>query len=454
MYSQRKNQTSNLKLSNKIEILNIIKESLYRRGIDLSKGGVINFFDRDGTINIKNPELREAIQNAKGGNIVAGTLTGKLPEELNDLLKGFSFLGSAGGGMIYLPSLEKKIPFVIPPEKIKEVETIYEEILKEYGIEEDLVENWHLQFNSYEEEINQGMILLLSGDPIEKSDYLARGTKEERLLEAKPEERFEKQIVEFTAVEGGEHGKEILEILYQRLKDVKGVKMVPPGAFNDRTGKHTGADITALDKGDLFNIILEAYPNIIPHFMGNSTNDVPAIRATWSKDDGIVSMVLPPELEHDDTALIAMLANFAEKNNKELVLVEPGEGEEFGSKYATNILNDPQYLAEQLINTENLNRIHEYSQMYERMEKEGKIPNSILDNKNELQKLVDSDKQPILTVNDIGRYLEYNLKRRGLTINNVNKTMDLVKRLYDISNINKELKGIETKDESEVFEYV
>lgn len=449
MYYQRKDQSSKLTLSNKIRILNFIKEALSHKGIDLSQGGVINFFDRDGTINIKNEKLRDAIQNAKGGNVVAGTLTGKLPEELNDVLKGFSFLGAAGGGMLYLPSLEKKIPFVIPPEKIKQVEEIYQEILNEYGIKDDLIQSMRLQYNSFEEEMNQGMILLLSQDPIEEKDYLARGTKKERLLEGDQEDRFEKKIVEFTALEGGKYGKQILETLYERMKQVEGIKMVPPGAFGDRTGKHTGADITALDKGDVFNIILEAYEKVIPHFMGNSTNDIPAIRATWSKDEGIVSMVLPPNLEHADTALIAMLANLAKQNNKNFVLVEPGEGEEYGSEYATRILNDPSYLGQKLISKENLEKIEKYSNYYEQMEKEGKIPQSLLSTKEELQEMMDAKKEPMYEIGDIGSFLG------GVSYMQLNQTTkeQVAQKLQKIAQRNQELKQAKTKEESEGLEH-
>lgn len=441
-----KNQ-SKLKLSEKIEILNLIKEALSKKDIDLSNGGIINFFDRDGTLNIKNPELREAIQNAKEGNIVAGTLTGKLPEELSDVLKGFSFLGSAGGGMLYLPSIEKKIPFTIEPEKIKEVEKIYRDILKEYGINEDLIEDPeypHLQMNSYEEGINQGMILLLSNNETEEKDYVNRGTSKERLLKALPEERYNRDIVEMTAIEGGEKGKEILEELYKRIQNIDGIKMVPPGFFGDRTGKHTGADITKLDKGDVFNIILDAYPDVIPHFMGNSTNDIPAVQAVWSRGNGgIVSMVMPPELEHDDTPLIALLSHYSKQYNKNLILVEPGPKDEFGSQYATEILKNPSLIGEKLKSDKNLENIDKYEEIYEEMSKNGKIPKSILDSCKALVESFEEEHTPMLTSDDMEKSV-INIRKKQID--------NIAQKLKNIADTNEKIKSGKNEqwDESEV----
>ena len=431
MYYHRKSVGNNIKLTDKVTILTLIQAALIKKEIDLSKGGIINFFDRDGTINIENPELRDAIKNAKDGNVVAGTLTGKLPEELNDILQGFSFLGSAGGGMIYLPSIETKIPFKIPQDKLKEVERIYTDILKEYGINEDLIQGIHLQYNSYEEDIDQGMILLLSNNPVEKQDYLNRGTKEERLLKAEPEERFNKTIIEATAVQGGAKGKEILEKLYEKLQQVEGIKMVPPGFMGDRTGKEMGADITTLDKGDVFGIILDAFPDVMPHFMGNSTNDIPAVKAVWSRDEGIVSMVLPPSLEHEDTALISMIANCAEKYSKNLVLVPPGPDEEYGSAYATEILNNPAMLGEHLKSEFNLEKIKEYSQLYETMKDNGKVPQSIINANSDLEEHVRANKVPIITIQDIEESVSKTVQTE------MYKT---VKKLNEIAKLNTQLK--------------
>ena len=261
-----------------------------------------------------------------------------------------------------------------------------------------------------------------------------------------------------TAVEGGELGKEILEELYERLREIDGIEMVPPGACDDRTGKQWLADITKFHKGHLFDIILEILleraPYVIPHFMGNSTNDVPAIKSAWAREDGIVSMVLPPNLEHGDTPLIAMLANFAVKHKKSLVLVEPGPDKEFGSEYATDVINHPEMLANHLFSKKNIETINKYATLYKEMEKEGKIPKSLLMVMEDLEKLVKEEKQPKLAAEGIGQSL-INVAEQGyLNVTNFKRMIEQFNKLYDVAEINEELKGNNTNDEREVFDVV
>lgn len=473
-----------------------INKALSAAGINISYGAIIHFFDRDGTLNINNELLQEAIKNAKNGNILVGTLTGKLPEEVSNSLKGFMFLGAAGGGMIYLPNIEEKIAFEIPPEKIEEIENIYKNILRKHGYEEDIIQSIRLQYNAYNKDEQKGQILLLSGEKIEKTDYIDnRGymagrfdketeeiqqkieqlqqqinisttdeetkklTKEINLLKDKLKNiRYERNIVEMTAVEGGEFGLEIIEELYEQLKNVDGIEMVPPGACDDRTGKQWLADITKFHKGHLFDIILEVLleeaPFVIPHFMGNSTNDVPAIKSAWARENGIVSMVLPPNLEHGDTALIAMLANFAEENNKSLVLVEPGEGKEFGSEYATDIINNPENIANHLLSKKNVETIHQYSMLFKEMVKEGKIPKSLLREKEELEKIINEEKKNKLTAENIEKTLINNAEKGYLNITNYKNLIKQFNYLYDIAETNEALKSHNRSIEREVLDRV
>ena len=491
------------KSKTKEEIIKVIEENgemidraLEERGINLTSGAIVHFFDRDGTLNIKNILLQAAIKNSKNGAVMVGTLTGKLPEEISDNLKGFMFLGAAGGGMVYLPDIEEKIAFEIPKEKIEQVEEIYKEILRKHGVEEDIIQSIRLQYNAYNEEEKRGQILLLSGEEVEKSDYIdnrgylaGRFDKETEEIQNEIEEkqnkrdavtseeekeeldkeiqllkeklkniRNDRKIVEMTAVEGGEIGKEILEELYERLREIDGIEMVPPGACDDRTGKQWLADITKFHKGHLFDIILEILleraPYVIPHFMGNSTNDVPAIKSAWAREDGIVSMVLPPNLEHGDTPLIAMLANFAVKHKKSLVLVEPGPDKEFGSEYATDVINHPEMLANHLFSKKNIETINKYATLYKEMEKEGKIPKSLLMVMEDLEKLVKEEKQPKLAAEGIGQSL-INVAEQGyLNVTNFKRMIEQFNKLYDVAEINEELKGNNTNDEREVFDVV
>ena len=170
-------------------------------------------------------------------------------------------------------------------------------------------------------------------------------------------------------------------------------------------GMISGADVTVFDKGDVIKIFAKARPNIIIHYMGNSYNDLPAVSATCSLEKGIVSMVLPPNLEHGDAQLIAMLSHLAKEIGLNLVLVEPGPGKEFGTGYLKKILKNPKYIAKQLKSQENKDRIDFYDDQYNRWLEEGKIDKTVLEYHDQMKEELTAEKQPILSAKEIGNAL-------------------------------------------------
>ena len=134
----------------------------------------LTFCDRDGTINIYDEELQELLEIIQElEELLVGAITGKLPEEASGPLSKMGAIFGGGTGLNLFTKSGKKIPFTISPEIIKEMEAVAKPIYEKYlGREVDLIKETLVQYNAYIEELNEGKIVLFSGNPAEREDYI------------------------------------------------------------------------------------------------------------------------------------------------------------------------------------------------------------------------------------------------------------------------------------------